>query len=76
MTITTDWFPVDTKPVRAGVYQVRKVGREGVIYWRYWNGFEWLSGFWATDKPPSIEVARRMTIAKLQDVEWCGVLAQ
>ena len=34
----TEWYPVDTKPVREGVYETHMSGRLG---YSYWTGKQW-----------------------------------
>lgn len=67
----TPWFPANVKPVRAGVYEVRKKPPwSWYRYWiRWWDGEFWSVPCFKGEKPWSIKLS-----AGIKDSQPLGVI--
>lgn len=39
----TPWYPVGTKPIRDGVYELQSYFPHRKVFLAYWNGFRWMN---------------------------------
>lgn len=69
----TGWFPPEVKPVRPGIYLVKKFPNMDWLYWRYWDGAIWKTGIDSSCAAPDMRIASRYSTAKIQDVQWRGL---
>jgi hypothetical protein len=69
----TGWFPGDVKPIRRGLYIVRKFPHLDWLYWRYWDGDFWRTGITYECGAPDTRVARGLSEASIQNVQWRGL---
>lgn len=69
----TEWFPADVKPIRPGLYIVKKFPNVDWLYWRYWDGDFWRTGITYESGAPDTRIARALGEASIQNVQWRGL---
>lgn len=65
----TPWFPPETKPHRAGVYQTRTPNTDSFDIFQHWNGKSWGCCCYTPHKAYS----RREYASFYQNNEWRGI---
>jgi len=69
----TEWFPPEVKPIRPGIYLVKKFAHVDWLYWRYWDGDFWRTGIVYECSAPDTRFSKGLSKASIQDVQWRGL---
>lgn len=72
MSDLTDWFPVDVKPVRKGVYMASICKQR---FYRYWNGCWWSHGVYelGQENCKSLFSIKYGNYTNQAEIEWRGL---